>query len=37
MCQRRQKSARFAALYGESKFLGKRTPRSSAEPMAMSV
>ena len=36
MCQRRQKSAMFAALNGESKFCGKRKPSRNARPTAMS-
>ncbi len=37
MCQRRQKSCSDSALYGASKFCGKRKPSSSARPIAMSV
>jgi hypothetical protein len=36
MFQRRQKSETFSALYGESKFCGKRKPRRNASPTAMS-
>ncbi len=32
MCQRRQKSEMFSALYGELKFCGKRKPSSQREP-----
>ncbi len=37
MCQRRQKSWIDVAVYGLSKFSGKRKPSSSASPIAMSV
>jgi len=36
MCQRRQKSMMFTALYGEWKLTGRRTPNSSDRPTAMS-
>ena len=36
MCQRRQKSMMFAALYGELKLSGSLTPNSRDRPMAMS-
>ncbi len=37
MCQRRQKSDGLTALYGESKFWGKRRPIMMATPTAMSL
>ena len=37
MCQRRQKSLKPVARYGERKFCGNTKPISSASPIAMSV
>ena len=36
MCQRRQKSMMFAALYGELKLSGRKMPNISDMPIAMS-